>query len=102
MTELDTVSHYKYCKTVSMYCYSNQFRLPNKPQVDFNNNEIAFKPAVRFLGIYITENLHWNFHVHLLCSGSSRVSYIMKSLKAVWSPYILQNIYFAYFQLCLR
>jgi len=25
-------------KTVAMFCHSNQFRLPNKPQIVFNNN----------------------------------------------------------------
>jgi hypothetical protein len=30
----------------------------------FNNSEIVFKPEVRFLGIYFTENLKW--YVHLL------------------------------------
>jgi len=47
-----------------MFFHSNQFRLPNKPRVVFNKTEIAFKPKVRFLGIYITENLKWNAHVH--------------------------------------
>jgi len=44
-------------KTVAMFFHSNQFRLPIKPQVVFSNNEIAFKPGVTFLVIYITENL---------------------------------------------
>jgi len=25
-------------KTVAMFCHSNQFRLPNKPQIVFNNS----------------------------------------------------------------
>jgi hypothetical protein len=53
-------------KTVAMFFHSNQCRLQNKPRVVFNKPEIAFKPKVRFLGIYITENLKWNVHVHLL------------------------------------
>jgi hypothetical protein len=40
-----------------MFFLSNQFQPPSKPGVVFNNNEIAFKPEVRFLGIFITENL---------------------------------------------
>ena len=46
-----------------MFFYSNQFRLPNKPQVVSNNTEIVFKPEVMVLGIYFTENLKWNVHV---------------------------------------
>jgi hypothetical protein len=36
-----------------MFFHHNQFRLPNKPPVVVKNNEIAFKPEVRFLDIYI-------------------------------------------------
>jgi hypothetical protein len=53
-------------KTVAMFFHSNQFRNPNKPRAVFNKTEIAFKPKVKFLGIYITEILKWNVHVHLL------------------------------------
>jgi hypothetical protein len=47
-------------KTVAVFFYPNQFRLPNKPRVVFNNMEVACKPEVRVLGIYITENVKWN------------------------------------------
>ena len=40
-----------------MFFHPNQFRLPNKPPVVAKNNEIAFKLEVRFLDIYIRENL---------------------------------------------
>ena len=68
----------------------------------FNDNEVAFKPEVRFLDIYITENLKWNVHVCSLCSSLSKVTYNIKSLKAVLSTYMLRSIYFAHFQLHLR
>ena len=58
-----------------MFFLSNQFRLPNKPQVVFNNSEIAFKSEVRLLSTDITENLKWKFHVCSLCSSRSKVSY---------------------------
>jgi len=64
----------------------------------FNDTEIAFKPKVMFLGIYITENLKWNVHVLSLCSSLSKVPYIIKSVKAVLSPYMLRSFCFAYFQ----
>jgi hypothetical protein len=35
-------------KTVATFFHSNQFRLPNKPLVVFNNIQIVFKPGVRF------------------------------------------------------
>ena len=60
---------------VAMFCYSDQFWPPSKPQIVCNNTLITYKPEVRFLGIYITENLKWNFHIRLLCSSLSKVCY---------------------------
>jgi hypothetical protein len=54
---------------------------------------------VRFLGIYITENLKYNVLVHSLCSGLSIVSYTMKSLKTGLNAYMQSSIYFANLQL---
>ena len=46
--------------------------------------------------------LKWNVNICSLCSCLSKVSYNIKSLKAVLSPYMLRRIYFAHFQLHLR
>jgi len=70
--------------------------------VVFNDTEIALKAEVGFLGIYITENLKLNVYVYSLCSSLSKVSYIIKLLQAVLSPYVLRSIYFVYFQSFLR
>jgi len=94
--------HYKYWKNSNSVFHSNQLTLPNKTRVVFNDTEIALKAEVGFLGIYITENLKWNVYVHSLCSSLSEVSYIIKLLQAVLSPYVLRSIYFVYFQSFLR
>jgi hypothetical protein len=78
-------------KPVTMFFHSNQFRHPDKPRMLFNDTEIDFKPRVRLLGIYITENVKWNVHVLSLCSSLSKVPYIIKSVKAVLSPYMLRS-----------
>jgi hypothetical protein len=88
-------------KTVAMFFHSNQFRLPNKPRAVFNNTEIVFKPEVRLLGIYISENLNLNVHGGSLRSSLSNVSYIIES-EAVLSPCLLRSIYFAYFPSCFK
>jgi hypothetical protein len=54
--------------------------------VTFNNTDIALKPEVRFLGIYITHNLQWNGHVLLLISIFGTVSYIEKDIKGSFYP----------------
>jgi len=54
MNELDIlkkISIINIEKTVTMFFLSNQFRLQNKPQVFFNNTEIAIKSEVRLLRI---------------------------------------------------
>ena len=52
------LSHYEYWKNSSnILSFWSIYRLPSKPPVVSNDNEIAFKPEGRFLGIYITENL---------------------------------------------
>jgi len=62
----------------------------------------AYKPEVRFLGIYITENLKWDVHTRLLCSSMSKVSCTIKSFEEVLRPYIARRIRFAYFESRLR
>jgi len=69
-------------KTVAMFFHSNQFRLPIKPQIVVSNTVIAYKTAVILLGIHITENLK--------LSPNSLI--IIKSLKKVFSPYMLRSI----------
>jgi len=56
-----------------MLFHSNQFRLPNKPQIVVSNTVIAYKAAVTLLGIYITENLKLQIHIHSLCSSLSKL-----------------------------
>jgi hypothetical protein len=64
--------------------------------------EIACKPEVRFLVIYIIENLKWNVHDRSLHLSLSNVSYIIQTLEAVLSLCVLRNIYFAYFESSLK
>ena len=47
-------------KTIAVSFHTRQNRNPLKPQVTFNNMDICYKSELKFLGIYITENLKWN------------------------------------------
>jgi len=85
-----------------MFSHSNQFRPPNKPQVTFNNTDIALKPQVRFLGIYITDNLKWNGRILLLSSSFSKVSYIVKVIKGSFEPIYAKKHLLFIFQSRLR
>jgi hypothetical protein len=51
---------------------------------------------IKFLGMYITENLIWQAHIRSLCHSLSKTYCIIKSLKNTLSNFMLWNIYFAY------
>jgi ABC-type uncharacterized transport system involved in gliding motility auxiliary subunit len=59
-------------------------------------------PAVKFLGMCITENLGWQDHICSPCHGLSKTYYVIKSFKNILSNCMLWNIYFTYFQSRLR
>jgi hypothetical protein len=44
-------------KTFTMSFHSKQMRVPLRSQIIFKNMEITYQSELRFLGIYITENL---------------------------------------------
>jgi hypothetical protein len=85
-------------KTVAMSFHSSQLKIPLKPNIFLQNSKIAYKSEVKFLGIYIMENLNWHGHVKFLCSSLSKTYYMIRALKQTVSTYILWNIYFAHFQ----
>ena len=56
--------------TKLVYLYST-IKMMHGP-INIRYTLITYKPEVRFSGIYITENLKWNFHTHLLRSSLSK------------------------------
>jgi hypothetical protein len=66
--------------------------------VTFNKMNLDYTAETKFLGIRITETLKWNTHVRSLASKLSKVSFMIKSLKEILSPNMIQNIYFTKFQ----
>jgi hypothetical protein len=49
-------------KKISMAFDSKQMRVPLRTQITFKNKKITYQSELRFLGIYITENLKWGAH----------------------------------------
>jgi len=87
---------------VAMSYHLCQLKPLYKPCILLLNNEIAYMPEVKFLGMYIMENLSWQAHVCSLCHSLSKIYYIIKSLKNILSNCMFWIIYFACFQLRLR
>jgi hypothetical protein len=85
-----------------MSFHNRQIKFPVKPQVTFKKMNLVYTAETKFLGIYVTETLKWNSHVQLLATKSSKVSYMIKSLKETLSQYMIQIIYFIKFQSLLR
>jgi len=73
-----------------------------KPQVTFNKMNLDYIAETKFLGIHIMETLKWNSHVQSLASKLSMVSFMIKSLKEILSPNMIQNNYFTKFQSLLQ
>jgi hypothetical protein len=73
-------------ETIAVSFHTKQKRYPLRPQVTFKNMDIAYKSKLKFLGIYITENLKWSIQVKSVSPELSKVCYVIKSLKEVMSP----------------
>jgi hypothetical protein len=85
-------------KTVALSFHLCQPKPPCTLTILLQNNEIAYMSEVKFLGMYITENLSRQAHICSICHSLSKTYYIIKSLKNILSNHTLWNIYFAYFQ----
>ena len=85
-----------------MSFHNRQVKFLIKPQVTLNKINLEYTTEVTFLGIYITETLKWDTHIQILANKLSKVSFMIKSLKGILSPYMIRNIYFTKFQALLR
>jgi len=89
-------------KTCAMSFHPYQKLLTKKPHITLLDNEIMYKTDLQFLGLYITDTLSWNAHIHFLSSNLSKSYYMLKSLKNVVSSQMVWNTYFAHFESRLR
>jgi len=56
-----------------------------------------YTAEIKFLGIQITDTLKWHSRVQLLVGKLCKKAFMIKSLKEVLSPNLIQNIYFTKF-----
>ena len=52
---------------------------------------------VKFLGMYIMDNLSWQAQICSLCHSLNNTYYNMKPLQTIVRNHVLWNIYFPYF-----
>lgn len=89
-------------KTIAISFHTKKSRNSLKPQVTFNNMDIVCKQELKFLGMYVTENLKCYVQVRSLCLKLSNVCEITKSLKEVMSPHVTRSVYYEDFCALLR
>ena len=89
-------------KTCAISFHFNQRRHPTIPYIIFNNKEITYSSEIKFIALFINENLVWQAQIDNLGTSLSKIYYMIKSLRNVMSTQMLWSIYFAYFQSKLR
>jgi hypothetical protein len=65
-----------------------QSKSPYKPSILLQSTEIAYMSEVKFLGMYITENLSWHAHIRFLCYSLSKTYCIIRSIKNILSNFM--------------
>jgi hypothetical protein len=73
-----------------------------RPVFCLNNKEIIFSSNVKFLGIYITENLSWATHTQYIRQKLNKALYLIKSLCDSVSLPVLRKVYFTKFESILK
>jgi hypothetical protein len=71
---------------------NRQVKVPIKPQVTLNGSPHEYVADLKFLGVHITDTLNWNIHLQTLAHKLSKVSFMIKSLKEILSPYMIRYI----------
>jgi hypothetical protein len=65
-------------KTSAMSFQFNKSRCYYRPQLYYNSIKILYLDKVKFLGIDITENLHWKNYIQVVCAKLSKTILIIK------------------------
>jgi hypothetical protein len=89
-------------KTKALFFQGRGSRLIDKPELYLNNKKILYTTNIKFLGIYITENLSWALHLHHLMQKLNKAVYLIKTLRDFVSLSILRCVCFAKFESLLK
>ena len=78
-------------KTGVILFHNRQTHVLVNPLVTFNNMNVDYTAEIKFLGIQITGTLKWHSHIQLLAGKMCKVAFMIKSLKEVLSPNLIQK-----------
>jgi hypothetical protein len=89
-------------KTKVILFHGRGSSLIDRPILYLNNKEITYLSNLKFLDVYITENLSWAPHIQCLCQKLNKALYFIESSCDSVSISILINIYFTKFESLLK
>jgi len=79
-------------KTKCLFHCKDKFVTP--PSININNQPIEFVTEAKLLGVYLSANLKWNFHVDNCITTASKRLYCLSLLRrAHCSPFIITKYY---------
>ena len=74
----------------------------NKNKVSFpimlNKNPLPQRPYVKFLGIWLDENLDWNYHCNVILNKIKRNTYLLRMGQNCLTKHALKLIFYAHIQ----
>ena len=85
---------------ISFHAWQNKSNI--KPKIPFQNMDIKYKNETKFLGLYLSEDVKWEVHIHHVCNMLNKNYYVLQSFKSVTSLNTLRNVYFSNFHSHLR
>lgn len=60
-------------KTIAMSFHHVQNKYPEKPVIKYESTIIPYSSSVKFLGVWMDENLKWSVHLHNLEMKLSKI-----------------------------
>jgi hypothetical protein len=89
-------------KTKALFFQGRSLSTSHKPDLYLNTKAITYTSNLKFLGIYITENLSWASHIQYITQKLNKAIYLIKSLHKLVSLPILRNVHFTKFESILK
>ena len=78
-----------------MFFHNYQKINPVVPHVSFNTRVLPVSVIIKFLGIYISENLKWNYQIDSLQSKLNTGYYLIRQLQKITNPHVVRTMYYA-------
>jgi hypothetical protein len=80
-------------KTRALFFQGRSLSTICKPDLYLNTKAITYTSNLKFLGIYMTENLSWASHIQYLSQKLNKALYLIKSFLDCVNLPILRNVY---------